>query len=329
VWKEAAAEIDATIRSLGHDVYEITRRNHRVRVFQNYTPLDDPVTLRVAGNKSIVHRLLRERGLPTPTHVEFAWGSIDKATEFLERHDGLCVVKPACDTGAGHGVTTSVRSKLDLARATLTAAGYSRELLIERQIPGDNYRLLYLDGKLLDVVRRRPPTLLGNGRATVRKLVKRENARRLRQGIEASQFLLSLDRDVMLTLAQQGLTLRSVPVAGARIQLKTATNENTADENDSARHLLCDSQINSGRLAVATVGARLAAVDIITADPTSPLSGDNGVILEVNTTPGFYYHYHRCGSGCPVAVHVLKQLLTAGDDSTVMPAPPFFLPCSH
>ena len=33
-----------------------------------------------------------------------------------------------------------------------------------------------------------------------------------------------------------------------------------------------------------------------------------GVILEVNTTPGFHYHYHQNDGSYPVAARVLEQL---------------------
>ena len=47
-----------------------------------------------------------------------------------------------------------------------------------------------------------------------------------------------------------------------------------------------------------------------TADPGSPLHSSGGVILEVNAPPNFYYHYHKKDGPFPVAVHVLRRLLT-------------------
>ena len=35
----------------------------------------------------------------------------------------------------------------------------------------------------------------------------------------------------------------------------------------------------------------------------------NFVVLEVNTTPGFHYHYHKNDGSYPVALRVLEQLL--------------------
>src|SRR5688572_32104639 len=46
-------------------------------------------------------------------------------------------------------------------------------------IAGASYRLLYLEGRLIDAVRRDPPTVTGDGYSTIRRLIAHENRRRL------------------------------------------------------------------------------------------------------------------------------------------------------
>jgi len=101
------------------------------------------------------------------------------------------------------------------------------------------------------------------------------------------------------------------------VKLKTVINDNAGAENESAAHLLCPSIIADGVRAAAAVGARLAGVDVITTDPSVPLAESGGVVLEVNTTPGFYYHYHKRDDCCPVALNVLRAALAdrGGNDT--------------
>jgi len=309
IWSEAAAAIEATIEPLGNGLFEITRDTARVRVCRNLSPVDDGLTLTIAGNKPLVHRLLAREGLPTPPHTEFALARVGLAVEFLETVGGPCVVKPARDTGAGHGVTTGVTDRNSLARAAALAASYGEALLIEKQIPGANYRLLYLDGTLLDAVLRKPPTVIGDGRASVRTLVDRANELRLAKGASNAQFLLTIDLDMRNALASQGLALNSMPTTGTVVTLKTAINENGGLDNRTVTDLICESIIADGASAAAAIGSRLAGVDVITPDPTVPLSESGGVICEVNTTPGLYYHYHKADGPTPVAVPILERLL--------------------
>ena len=311
-WREAARELGAELRTLAPCLHEIDFEGVRTRVCRTYTSLDDPVTLDVAGNKPLVYRLLSEAGLPVPRHRAFRPATLARAISFLRHVSGPCVVKPAKDTGAGNGVTTGVIRRSDLFRAAAAAAVYGSDLLIEEQIAGDSFRLLYLDGQLLDAIRRTSPTVVADGRSTVRELVEQLNIERIKQGAKLSQVLLTIDLDMRHTLATQGLRLGSVPEAGRRIVLKTVSNENLGCENMPATDLLCRDVIEAGARAAEVVGARLAGIDIVTPDPRVPLAENGGVVLEVNTTPGYYYHYHQKGKPFPVAVHVLHRLLHDG-----------------
>jgi len=49
--------------------------------------------------------------------------------------------------------------------------------LVEQQAQGDVYRLLYLNGKLLDAVQRSSPSVLADGRSSIRKLIQLETKR--------------------------------------------------------------------------------------------------------------------------------------------------------
>jgi hypothetical protein len=60
-----------------------------------------------------------------------------------------------------------VDSVVDFWRATLHAAREGERLLIERAVPGEEYRFLFLDGELLDVIRRRSTRVVGDGRSSV------------------------------------------------------------------------------------------------------------------------------------------------------------------
>lgn len=324
-WREGAAGAGASWRPLGSGICEITLGEARTRVLDNMTALDDPVTLAVLHNKPLTHRILRAEGLSVPRHAVFSLKDVSPALAFLGQQTaggqpadcgpadgapGDCVVKPANGTGGGAGVATGIRTPWQLARAAAAAAVYSDELMIEEQVEGDSYRLLYLDGELIDAYRRGRPTVLGDGKSTVARLVHQANEQRLREGAAASQGQITFDLDMRRTLAGQGWSLRSVPPAGTRVTVKTADNENRGDDNTAAAHLFCRSIVEDGRRAVRALGARFAGIDLLTPDPTVPLAESGGVILEVNGTPNLYFHYHRRGAAAvPAAARVLEKLL--------------------
>jgi D-alanine-D-alanine ligase-like ATP-grasp enzyme len=309
IWREAAEHFGASYRPLGRGIADVVLGEARVRTLENTCSIDDPVTIALALNKVLSYRLLVESGLPTPAHTEFTTATIDRAASFLASASGPCVVKPASGTGGGRGITTNVMRPSHLAHATAAAAVYADELIIERQVDGDNYRLLYLDGVLLDAFVRKLPTVVGDGRSSIARLVRGANEERLRQGSGVSQVLLTVDLDMRRTLARQGLGLGSVPPEGQAVTLKTVVNENRGDDNTTATGMLCPSIVEAGARAAGALHVRLAGIDIITKDPAVPLAESGGVIIEVNTTPNYYYHYHKADGRFPVAVHVLENLL--------------------
>lgn len=311
-WKDAADSVGASVSELGGSMLEIRRDGTAIRVRDNLTSLDDPVTLALAGNKPAVYRLLGEAGLPVPRHLVCHLDEFARARAFAASLGGPCVVKPAVDGAAGAGVTTSLMGGHDLAMAMARAGAWSNDVVIEEQVPGDNYRLLYLDGELLDATVRRPPTLSGDGRSSIRQLLKAENADRTRRGMDAAQTVIRTDYDLRNTLRRRGLDMRSVPDVGEVVQVKTVINDNRRQDNEAARDAVCPALVEAGAAAAASVGVRLAGVDVITRDPGVALEDSGGVILEINTTPGYYYHYNKRGEGTRVARMILARVFTVG-----------------
>jgi cyanophycin synthetase len=315
IWQQAADAVGAELRVIHGEFLELRAGDRRARVWRHWVPLDDAVTLRLALDKTAVHEILSRAGLPLPEHEEWDASKLNGAVAFLERSPTPCVVKPT-GGASGSGATTGVRTRDQLLRARLRAARLSRRLLIERQAEGDMYRLLFMDGELLDTVRRRPPRVTGDGRATVRELIAVENASRLDPAHPVSMPILRVDLDCLFTLEAAGLSLESVLPAGETIAVKTVTSQNRIEDNETVREPIDPDLVAEAREAAAQVGVRLAGVDLITGDLGRCLKESGGVIIEVNGTPGLHYHYQVAdeANATPVAVPILRRLLESRSD---------------
>ena len=230
-------------------------------------------------------------------------------------------MKPADGTAGGAGVVTGIRRRSQLALAAAdAAAGFGPELLIEEQVAGANYRLLYMDGELLDAVVRRPPTVVGDGRTTIRGLVAAANAARLTTGAPASSSCSLSTWTCETRWPNRGCRCAACRRPAGPSCSRTVVNQNFGAENATATDRLCEAVVEAGARATRAAGARLAGVDLITPDPTVPLERAAGVILEVNVAPGFHYHYHKQDGDYPVAVRVLERLLGCGAGCGRLPA---------
>lgn len=314
MWREAAQSLGATFAPIGCQISEIRLNGLRTRVLEYTTEIDSSITCALLHEKPLVHEILKRHDLPVPNYASFCLKDIAPALVFMRSRFHDCVVKPA-HGGMGRGVTTGIRSLRHLARAAAVASAYCDELLIEEQIRGDNYRLLYLDGQLIDAFVRWPPSVTGDGRSTVAALVRAVNQQRLQERAGLSQVLIPIDLDMRRTLAKQGLWLGAVPARERQVILKTVVNDNGGMDNASAMHLLDRSIVVAGQRAVEALKVRFAGIDIITTNPAVPLAESGGVILEVNGTPGMYYHYHKRDGAFPAALHVLRKLLEVDSPS--------------
>ncbi|MBV9421310.1 MAG: hypothetical protein JOZ98_00225 [Solirubrobacterales bacterium] len=311
IWMRAAEECGAEVTRLAPGLLELACNGTRTRVYHQLVPLDDPVTLQVALDKTVVHRLMGEVGVPHADYVEWTPDDPGPAVSFLGSVRGPCVVKPAAGTGGGHGVVPGVETTDDLLRARWHAGTEVDRLLIERQIDGSVFRLLLLDGELLDVVRSLPASVTGDGHATIEELIRRENQRRVHACGAAGLSLIGLNLDTVLTLRRAGLALSSVLPQGRQLALRVATNNNAARDNETWRQEISRSTLDQARTAVRAVGLRLAGVDVVTTDIERPLRETGGVISEVNGGPGLHHHYLVAdpAHATPVAVPVLEKLL--------------------
>jgi cyanophycin synthetase len=311
IWEEAASRLNATISQRPGGFLEIRRNGAHTRVWRQWVPLDDAVTIRAALDRTYVHAALADAGIPQPEHVTCGVDRLEPAQAFLGRH-GAVVVKPAAGTGGGRGTTASVRTQPQLVRAALLASRHDRELVVERRAAGDVYRFLFLDGELLDVVRRLPPSVVGDGESSIRSLVLAENRLRLEAGGWAGLPLITANLDMVFTLAHAGLSLGSVPAPGRRVQLKVVTNQSGPGDNFTVAEPVSDALVSDARAAAEAVGVRLAGVDLITGSLAHGLSESGGVVIEVNGGPGLHHHYHvadRSGA-TRVCVPILETLLT-------------------
>ena len=320
MWRAVAEELGGQFTPLADDLWEIEVGPVRTRMHNHQTEFDNPAVLGLAGKKAAVHQLLARAGLPVPQYAVFSLDDLERAYRFRATHPQGCVVKPANGYG-GQGVTTHVQTDAEVRKAAVLASLYDTELLIEMQVPGECYRLLILEGKMLHAVCRRGPRLKGDGKSTVGELIEAENMRRRAVG----QTELDIDRDCLFTLAYQGLTLASITGEGKELLVKSVNDdarkyyEVRTVYNATVTALICDSVRQDAEHAARLVGSDFLGVDVITTDPSVSLQQSGGVINEVNTTPALHHHYDYGADGGRYpepARHVVRAILKRKTQAT-------------
>ena len=307
-WRAAAERTGAEFVPLSAALWEVRMGGRRTRISGYVVQADDPVTLRLAGDKALCLRMAADAGVPVPAHHVFTLGTLDEARRRVREDAGPWVVKPVRGSSSGLGVTTGITTVREVESAAVRASLHGPDLLLERMVPGESCRLLYLDGELVHAARRRGVRVTGDGRTNVRELARAAGLRPL----------LS-DALVHHTVAAQGTSFNAVPDAGREVLLRGVPlvaeprRELRTVYDETITPLVHPATAAALAEVVRAVGSRFAGVDVVTADPSRPLAETGGAFIEINTTPGIHHHYHTDDERRthPVAVRVLRRLLEA------------------
>jgi len=253
--------------------------------------LDTYFSRSLADDKVFVSDLVRELGYFAPRFREYTLRNLSSAVSFVEDVASPCVVKPRIGSG-GFGITTGVSTRARLIAASLATSNSLSlpELMIEQQIPGDSYRLLYLDGRLLHAVRRGKCTVVGDGRSTIRELIASENESRLTDSKIQSLTALTIDLELKNVLGDQGKTLSTVPVRGERVVVKNVCNQNGRRDQENVTAWVHADYAELAAAVGTKLGAHLIGIDIMSQDISASPARSGSAILEINIPPGLHYH---------------------------------------
>jgi len=271
---------------------QITRAGLATFVDRSQVMLVSPVAMRVMVNKELTYELMAAKGYRIPRRCSYDLSTLEQAEDFMQALEGPVVVKPAAGTGNGQGVTTNIVTKAGLGSASRYAATYfESKLLVEEQLTGASFRLLYLDGEFIDAVRRDSPIVTGNGKSTIRQLVEGENRRRRTERPLSGLHPLVIDQESRNTLAGQDMSPNSVPGAGETIRVKHAVNENAAPQNHIVRDQVNEEIVRAGGRLVRELGLAIAGIDVTAHDISAPLTKSGAIFNEINIYPGIHHHY--------------------------------------
>ncbi len=289
-WTDASNAIGASMVDIGYGFFKITKGDNKTYVRNFNVMLDDNLTLNIAGNKPFVLNILSDYDFQIPRFLEYKIEQLAKAESFLTSLGKNAVVKPASGTGAGRGVTTHISDIKKLHKASIFASSFCDTLLIEEQVEGDSFRLLYIEGEFIDALRRDPPVVIGDGKSTIKKLIEQENNKRIKSDEILTFHPLIIDMECKLKLKEQCLSISSVLNMNQKVIVKTVVNQNSCFENHVVRDEIHPSIVSTGQQIVNELGITLGGIDVITSDITVPLQQSGGVINEINTTPGLHHH---------------------------------------
>lgn len=289
-------------------------KQHRILAAE--TDKTSAVAESIVQDKELTKNLLAAIGVPVPKGRPVT--SADDAWEAAQEIGLPVVIKPQ-DGNQGRGVAVNLTSRDQVMAAYKAAIAEGSEILCEKFAPGADYRLLVIGYKLVAASRREPPQVMGDGRHSIEQLVAEAN-KDPRRGEDHATALskLRLDEIACGVLAEQGLSVDSIPAAGQVVLIRRNANLSTGGSATDVTDLVHPEVAARVVEGVRMVGLDIAGVDVVCQDISRPLEQQGGVIVEINAAPGLRMHLEPSyGKGRPVGEAIVGTMFAPGDDGRI------------
>ena len=270
----------------------------------------------IAQDKELTKRLLDAAGVPVPNgrevkDAEDAWLAMSEVA-------GAVVVKPK-DGNQGKGVTVNITTREQLNAAYEAAVAISDEVLVERFLPGSDFRLLVVGNQLVAAARREPPLVIGDGVHCIRELVEQVNSDPRRgTGHATSLTKIRIDSIALASLQAQHFTAESVPPKGVRVILRNNANLSTGGTATDVTDDVHPELVASAVAAAKMIGLDICGVDVVCDTVNKPLTEQGGGVVEVNAAPGLRMHLQPSfGKGRAVGEAIVSTMFSAGENGRI------------
>lgn len=267
----------------------------------------------IATHKGLARNLLSENGIPIPPGCFISAADRAQALGEASRIGYPLVVKPA-QGQKGRAITTDIRSDAELKEAIERgfASPYGRNgVILERCIPGSDYRFFASKDKVISVVRREPASVVGDGVSTLAALVEEANAVRSANPYLARYPLRIESKLVGELLRKQGVDTGTVLKYGQRVRVSSVANLSQGgtsyEVRDSTHRTLRKLAVEAVR---AIPGLAYGGVDLILEDHRKPIDSQDAAVIEVNARPAsVLHHFPASGPSRDVAGWLIGRLV--------------------
>ncbi len=255
------------------------------------TSLDNYVVPLIMENKELTKLILREHDINVPDSVTVKnlEGALEIYSDF-ENKD--IVIKPkSANFGEGVLIIKALKSKEVYANAIEDAFNYSKDVLIEDYVAGEEYRFLVVTDEVLAVMYRVPANVKGDGIHNIQELVDEKN-QDLRRG---KGYLTPLEKIDIGPIEKHNLNIQNmdvnhVPKQGEVVYLRENSNLSTGGDSIDFTDEVHEGYKEIAVKSAEVVEAKICGVDIIIPDVKAKPGKNNHSIIELNFNPVIYPH---------------------------------------
>lgn len=201
------------------------------------------------------------------------------------------VIKPQYGN-KGKGVMLNLKNEKELIKAYTSLLKITKDIIIEKYVKGNDYRICVVDYKVVAASLRVVPFVIGDGKSNIKALINILNNDPLRgQDHEKPLTTIKFDKELCNCLYRQNMSIDYIPKKGEKVILRENANLSTGGIAVDCTDDVCDENIDYCIRAAKALGLDICGVDICTEDICIPIDKQNGIVMEVNAAPGIRMHH--------------------------------------
>ncbi|MGA9443661.1 MAG: N-acetylglutaminylglutamine synthetase [Methyloceanibacter sp.] len=247
---------------------------------ESLTALTTAIAMSMCDDKRVTRRIVKAAGVRVPEQITV--DENDNARAFLE-HYGSVVVKPARGE-QGKGIAVGLTNWDKMKAAIEFARTLCNEVVLEEFVEGVDLRIIVINYRVVAAAIRKPATIIGNNKSTVRELIERQTRRRL--AATGGESAIPIDAETERCLAVAGYSYDDVPETDASIPVRKTANVHTGGTIHDVTGILHRTLIDAAVTAARAIEIPVTGIDFIVKTPTEP----EYWFIEANERPGLANH---------------------------------------
>ncbi|MBR7653159.1 N-acetylglutaminylglutamine synthetase [Brucella oryzae] len=261
--------------------FRLSYGGRSVHCRESLSEMTSGVAMSICDDKAVTRRVVEKAGLTVPEQIA-AEADDDALEAFLKRH-GKLVVKPARGE-QGRGISVGISTMKDLRTAIKQARTVCDRVLLEACFEGEDLRLVIIDYQLVAAAVRRPPRVVGDGKATIRKLIEIQSRRRA--AATGGESCIPVDAETKRCLEEQGLSLASVLEDRREITVRKAANLHAGGTIHDVTGTVHPDLVGAACEAARAIGIPVVGIDFMVKQPELT----DYIFVEANERPGLANH---------------------------------------
>jgi len=260
--------------------------------------------------KAVTKAFLNKTSISTANGSIFEKNDSKSILSFFNDMKKPVVIKPSFGI-MGKGVFMDIETEEEVLSALEhLSSNKSKEIIIEEQVTGTEYRIMATRKKLLAVTNRQPAHVIGDGSHTIQELIDKKNNAPERKNNPALKDVPQDDLAQEI-LQKKNLSFASVPEKDALILLRNNSNisagGDSVDYTDKIHPYIKEL---APKIIRAIPGLPYAGIDFLTTDISRDPREVGYCIIELNASPMISIHHFPCaGKSRNVADEIIKELL--------------------